>query len=369
MLILYGTVVASTVFIIIDMILCRSFILSDIPVIIKMYFIFGMYSLFTGLFVASNLSLLISSLVTYFAFSLVCFQCWYITHRTGSINWIFNSLTLIAILCSVYTILWGVDYYNGIYVTTMSAHNNPNTLGVVMIFGVFSLLINYEKFNKFLTINLSMVFAFLYVIVLCGSRKSLLACGGLVVFWFIIYLIDLKKQNNVLKFILTMVLLIIGIGITIYYIRNLYINTASYERLLNFISEGGSDTRKRLYQLAFEYWKKSPIIGIGFNQYRLGPFGTYSHSTYAEVLACTGLIGCLIFFIPLIKQTYKIVNQSLKKHKTNGYLVKMCLLMLIVEFFLGLGQIIIYSFTHMLMLFCITWLFHERNLLKSENKF
>ena len=347
------------------MIANRGFKFSNLPSIIKMYIIFGINALITGLFVASDYSHLLSSLITYFSFALVCFECWYITYRTGSMNWIFRTIKLVALLCSVYTIIWGVDYYNGIYVITMSSHNNPNTLGIVMVFGIFSLLYNLEKFNKNIVFNLFILIMFLYTTVLTGSRKSLIACIALIAFWLTIYIFDLKNQNNPLKSLIIVLLLMIGGFIVVYYLNNYFAETASFKRLLSLFSEGGSDTRKNLYALAFEYWKMSPVFGIGFNHYRLfSPVSTYSHSTYAEILSCTGIIGTLIFFLPLIKQNFIIIKQLFNNFGKEKYLIKICLLMCIIEFFLGFGQIFIYGFSHMLILFCITWLPQERNVMK-----
>ena len=111
-----------------------------------------------------------------------------------------------------------------------------------------------------------------------------------------------------------------------------------------------------MYRDAVEYFMASPIIGIGFGQYRLwSPFGYYSHSSYAEILSCGGIIGVLIFFVPIFVCLCSCLKQLRKKQPLEqSYRMKMATLMLFCELFLGLGQIFIYDVFHLLLLTLIS---------------
>ena len=147
-LVLYGSVAATCFLVILDMRGRAPVSLREIPLMIRTLVLFGIYALVTGLFAAIDKNGMLSDMITFFAFALVCFFCWYICYRRNSEEWFFNALYLTGIFCAFQTILRGQDYYNGIVVTTMSSHNNPNTLGVVMVTGMFAILMKYYRNRK-----------------------------------------------------------------------------------------------------------------------------------------------------------------------------------------------------------------------------
>ncbi|OJF90273.1 hypothetical protein AX762_11760 [Alkalibacterium sp. 20] len=113
----------------------------------------------------------------------------------------------------------------------------------------------------------------------------------------------------------------------------------------NAITFSSDDKRIGMYQEVVNVFQNSPIFGIGFDNYRLTSlYQTYSHSTYAEVLATTGLIGSIIYFIP-----YLIIFSNLSlvyyKNRTNkeGLLSLQYLLLLLVIIALGTGVIHFYG--------------------------
>src|SRR5699024_6484476 len=89
--------------------------------------------------------------------------------------------------------------------------------------------------------------------------------------------------------------------------------------------QGGDEIRLSMYEEAFVFFKNNPLFGIGFNQYReLSVWKTYSHSTYAELFANTGIIGSVIYFIPYtlvlfgLLQLYR--NKDIIRHRINLYM-------------------------------------------------
>lgn len=309
---------------------------------------FGAYSLIAGLVVAVNRELLVSSLVTYMAFMLVCWCICIICRGERDIQWLLKCITIVCYVCAIYTLFWGKPYYNGIYVTTMGPENNPNTLGILMIYGMFSVLF-YKKNKGFgLIVMLAAVLLFFYVIVLTGSRKSLLGGGLLCVVWLISFVRDTYRLTNRkekrLKYALLLAVLVIGVTYFVKY----YANTASFERLQKLYVDGGaSSVRMEMYGEAVDLFKTSILFGIGFNQFRVrSSFGTYSHSTYAEVLADGGIFGCVIFFYPIIQAGLALLK---KLRKNPAYQIGMLMALLLVELLLATGTIYIYSFGHLLI--------------------
>lgn len=143
--------------------------------------------------------------------------------------------------------------------------------------------------------------------------------------------------------------MIVGIGLGIYYGITQFVNTSIYARFL--MLDNASSTRLQLYKDAVKFWKMSPIFGIGFGQYQVfSSYRLYSHSTYAEILACTGIIGCLLFFIPLFAYSFKLLKNAFCKKSQNNYEAVIRLSMLFIELLLGATMIFIYDFSHMLIL-------------------
>lgn len=359
-IILYGTVILATVLIAIDVMSQRG----KLPIFgfSAMLMVYGTYSFLSGLFVSKDTSWFYSIMVTYFAFAIVCFDCCYIIKRTESSEWILNVFLISAIACSIKTIFFGADYRTEVIVRTMSIDNNPNTLGLSMIVGIFS-LVSRKKYvvNKFwLTMGTAMVF--LYVILLSASRKCLFAALALVGIW-IISVLRTDRHFSARK-ISMIIAVIAAISIGMYYFVTRYATTSSFARML--LLNSAANSRATLYQDAIEYWKTSPIIGIGFCQYQIwSPYRLYSHSTYAEILCCTGIIGVIIFFVPLARYTITIIKQALRRDDDNHYDLMMSLAMIIIELALGAGQIFIYDVTHLLVL---TYLCMGTEYIMKENK-
>lgn len=344
-LVLYGTVIIATT--------CIGIVVTkkkfQIPLFkfIVMLFIYGIYSFFTGLIISSDKSWFISMMVTYFAFILVCFDCSYISKYEESTEWILNAFKISSILCAIQTIFFGVEYPTEVMVRTMSKDNNPHTLGLVMVLGIFAFTSKKKNIDKGIVKTIIAILVFSYVIVLSGSRKSLFCACILIIMWvfFLLKANNTSKTKKIFMFLSVAIMFSIGV----FYISKFFSQSAIYERLLMLNS--GTKTRSELFKTAIEYWKKNPIMGIGFAQYQvLSPFQLYSHSSYSEILSCTGIIGFIIFFGTMLRYTVRLIKYNIWCTVGQKYDFRMILIMFITEWILGIGQIYIYSVIHLLLL-------------------
>ena len=330
-----------------------------------MYFIYFVYS-FSGIFVARNASAMVSSLITFFCFVIVCFDCWYISYLQNDHDWIYKILKCVAIICALQVILRGQPYYNGIMVTTMSSINNPNTLALILLIGMISFVIDFdvEKLSSFITTMLANVMM-LYGIILTGSRKCFLAAIPVMVYWLWFYIKVTRKEGKTKRLLFLIAVVILVMAVCFSYYSKYFQSTSIFERLIGLFSEGGTSKRQQLYSDAFTYFKSSPLIGIGFNQYRQwSPYGYYSHSSYAEVLSCGGIIGTLIFFVPLLTCLLRYIKLAIQKKSFDEmYRIRMIALLFACELFIGVGQIFIYDMLHLLVLMLISM---EENLFIFE---
>ena len=345
--ILYGTVILATVFVALDFFAKRTLKMNSF---IIMLFVFGITSFVTGMFVSKDFSWFISSMITYFAFVIVCFDISYVISTENKREWLMDTFVIVSLICSFQTIFMGVDYKTEVIVRTMILDNNPNTLGFTMILGIFALIYKKERTSKHLLLYIAMLLLFLFVIVLTGSRKSLLCAMILLIIWTISIL--RTERGFSYKKIVLISGIFIAVLAAVYYVMNYYIYSSSYERLLMVTKSGGAtSTRMKMFLDGISFWESSPIIGIGFGQYQiLSPFHKYSHNSYAEILSCTGAIGFLIFFVPIFNLLRKIWKKARNKKEPHRYDYVMCTAMLLVELILGIGQIYIYDIGHLVIL-------------------
>lgn len=308
---------------------------------------FGAYSLIIGLVVATDRSLLVSSIERYMAFLVVCWCICVICTEENDIQWLLKCIIIVCHICALYTVFFGKQYGDGVYYISMGPKSNPNSLGILMLYGMFAVLYNKKhKLGEVLGMLVSMLL-FFYVVILTGSRKSLISGALLCMVWLIAFVRDTHKIANKrekrLKYALLLIVLVIG---WVYFAKH-YANTASFTRLQTLFNDGSSFVRMGMYREAVELFKTSKLFGIGFDQFRvLSSFDTYSHSTYAEVLACGGILGCVVFFYPIIQTGIVLVK---KLRNSPSYRMGMLLALFLVEIFLGTGMIFMYSFDHLLI--------------------
>ena len=326
----------------------------SLPHGMQWWLVFGVYSTITGIVVATNRSVLCSSLVTYFAFLFVTACIVIVVKIEGSIHWILKQIVAITVLCALYTIFRGFDYYNGVIVRTMGPHNNPNTLGALMVFGSFSLFYLSKPQIKAMLYDVIFLMLFVYVVILTGSKKALLAAGILVCIWAWGLFKGMRQSERLFNRICAYCLLAICVGGVIYYFATYYINTASFLRMQTLTTSGSTNTRVGMYREAFDMFKSSPLFGVGYNQFRvLSHYGSYSHATYAELIADTGILGTFIFMYPIVFTGKKLV---IGRFSSNRYYKSLLIALYAVEVFLGAMNIFFYEFNHLLMW---TILFYE----------
>jgi O-antigen ligase len=347
----------------------RRIAISRAPSIIKTYIYFGAYALLTGMFVAISTSSMLSALMQYFEYVFICFVIFYISKAEGSMNWILNILYFCALVCGIQTVLFGMAIRSAaVFVTTMGPTNNPNTLGIVMVFGIMAVLFDYELFQKHFMIRLVSIVVFAYVIILTGSRKAFIAMAVLLSIWAINYITYTKKRGNQLKtkgikgFFQNFAVIIGVVAALVYVSSAAFSDTSMLSKLLLLFTNGGVADSERipLYRQALEYFSQHPIFGIGYRQYEiLYNAHIYSHSTYAEILSCTGAIGTLLFFVPILGLLFKAVISAFTCKNEDSYKYRMILLVLAVELFVAATQIIIYDLGHMTILTFLFWEFSQ----------
>ena len=345
-IILYGSVIMAAACMFIDLLASNQSIREIVPTGVMINIVMVIYSLFFGLFVARNQDYLLDAAKIYGSFSIVCLVVCYITKAEKSFDWLLNAIIAVDILCAVFVLFRGY-YWKG-YGHVLGPDHNPNTLGTAMDLGLFCLIYRAQKKQKNLIFSVSMVFLFLYVIIGSGSRKGLFAAIIVCSLWFFQQSKRIWRNGRWYTRIALVLFIALIIVLIIYYYQNIYLQTDISARMdtLGDKTEESSRNRIYYYQLAIEYFLEKPLFGIGLQQFGIwNPYGQYAHSTYAEAIADWGLVGSLIYFIPVIWAAIQLVGIQFSETKNEN--TKSVITLWIMEMFLGIGQIWFFSISHL----------------------
>ena len=312
------------------------------------WFLFGLFSLVSGFVIVTNKEVLLSSIITYLSFLVLCLAIYNLCVSFGSTKWLTDIVLIANMACALSVILFGEAYNNGIQVKTMGPLNNPNYLGISMLYGIFACLVRMDTKNwKETVFHYLIIGIFTYVIILSGSRSSLIGIVILLLTYMLlgIDVNHIRTRFNVRHIIYFITLVIAGCFIISYIVTD-FINTAAFERLLLLTREGGTSGRTNLYDIALELFISSPFIGIGYNNFAtVSGMGYFSHSVYAETLACTGIIGCILWFAPY----FTCANELIKLRKSGFEKNNRWIALFVLIVFMGLFGITYYVLQSMVM--------------------
>lgn len=153
--------------------------------------------------------------------------------------------------------------------------------------------------NKRKIYYLAMI-AYYYVVLMSGSKLAIFASVSMPILFYFFINGQLTKR---LKLVL-----IATLGIAIAYViimnNNKLYNSIGYRieglyRMVFYGEEGEDTLRLIMIDKGIALFKQKPILGIGFDCYRVlnGWTDTWSHCNYIEVLSCLGLVGVVLYYL------------------------------------------------------------------------
>jgi O-antigen ligase len=222
--------------------------------------------------------------------------------------------------------------------------DQPNQLATILIVIIWATVCIFfalkSKWRYLLLINFVLSF---YMLLLTGSRKGFFVLILLPVLVFYFHgRIALRKMSRLNKFfcyslfLFTILAVICGIAIS-----------PQHKRIKKMVVRLNSNSitwgRPLHYRSTYRMFMESPVFGKGFNQFRhiAHKYGSptkkkkYSHSTFLELLANTGIVG-LFLYLGAVFYIFYGITKSLNLNLSDRDLVV-----------LRFGQILI-----ILMLFC-----------------
>lgn len=270
---------------------------------VKCWLAYAVLSLITTLLVTVDSSDMgfISDIIKYVQRVAIIMMIAYICEQERSIRFGLRlmAVTAIALAISVISVTGDIQLKLNI---TSGANLSENDTGAIVAFGCFAIPFAWGM-RKRTSLLLSAwkttgIVLCLIVMFLAGSRKSILAVGVLLMLLLALCAGDYFHRVN---FHRVFVVLVVGTAVYFIVVKLLLPyaeQTSLYRRLFGMeadVTVGSDDIRKDLIRYALEDFVKHPFFGLGFNQY-VKYHGMYSHCTYVEPLACSGLIGLLYLF-------------------------------------------------------------------------
>ena len=238
---------------------------------------------------------------------------------------------------------------------------NPNGLGISLLRTSIAamLLLPFLPFvRRTRSIVLFGVLALLlYVVLLTGSRKSVLALGVLIGLWLLwAYPIQGRSLAVGARIALSF-LFVFGLY---FYLPWIVDNTLFGTRMMQFLDAGGGavgaaaeqNIRYDMYLDGLMIFANHPLFGVGMGNFTQHFYtGHYSHSDFMEPLATTGLIGFLLYHAMHIGLTMRIFSAlKVVKEAEARYRVKVCGIGLLTLLLIGTGAPFMTTHLHFMLL-------------------
>ena len=224
-----------------------------------------------------------------------------------TLDGIINSVALGSLSIGVLSIFFSESYHGYVearqVLTLFGQQSEPNNQGAYIAIGFTVFLyriLNSDKNRLFYVIAL-LVNA--YSTLKTGSRTGLTT---LAVVALAIFFASARKEGfSAFKGI---IMGIIALA-TLYFIVKEYLPQNTFDRLFEFDTYEGGSNRDLLWENALELYKKdlNPIFGAGWGAC-FGYNGVYKgvHNTYLGMLCDVGIIGFLLFFIPILNAIWQL---------------------------------------------------------------
>ena len=221
---------------------------------------------------------------------------------------------------------------------------NSNRLSMLCVHG-FVLVLYLRKIQKISLIS-CVIQETIYLLstLLTGSRK------GLIMIVLAIVIINLtSEKRKIISTILIGVAAAVTLYILIMNIPILYdIMGVRIENLIVLLTEGTTEegsliSRQKLIDIGMMYIKEKPWTGYGLDCFKMisgiggsgnvgaAEVGYYSHNNYIELLFGVGIVGMILYYIPMVS-TLKKLLQALKNNPCVTYLLALFISKLAVEY-------------------------------------
>lgn len=285
---------------------------------IKCWLFYFIYSVIT-IVIAYSADYAIDGLVKFFQRLVVIILITYICEKEKSITFAIRLLAVTSAACAVSSLLMMNDFSQKLSMSS-GASVSTNDIGSIMAFGCFAVVFAFgtgEKSKTYKTLlKIAYILAAISVIAVAGSRKSIIAIVITFALMFVFCWNDYFKKMTSLQFVSIILVSIVAIYVVTNFLLPYFEDTNLYVRVFGRGAERtaqSDESRIELYRTALIDFCNHFLFGLGFNNY-FYMHGSYTHSTYAEPLACSGIFG-LLYLIPYVNMFIVQIKLSYSRDK------------------------------------------------------
>lgn len=229
-----------------------------------------------------------------------------------TINKIVNTMWLGSSVIGVFSLFLSRSYHGTVasrqVLYLFGQETDPNNQAAFLLIGLTISLYNLVVLRKYRVLSISTIIVNAYSLFMTGSRGGLISlmCVGIVLLFTSS---NRKHIVNKIKLIL-IIALICG---ALFYIANRFLPMDIFERLFAFSSYEGGSERDIIWKNGWQLLTSELnfLFGAGWGAY-YGYNGFYvaMHNTYLSMLCDVGIVGCLIFFVPICKAIFRLLKNS-----------------------------------------------------------
>lgn len=228
--------------------------------------------------------------------------------------------------------------YNNGCMPGLTNHYSTNGMLVGMGCVISGCLMIYYKSNKYR----KFIFAvFVVALLLTGKRGHIIFSAIAIFIGYYIFMSNKKKSRLINTVCILLLVLVI-----LWFISNYVPALAVFINRFADAAETGDVTLGRVnaWDIAWETFKKNPLLGVGWSNYILiGYKGYNAHNIYLQILSETGIVGTVLyisFFIYHLTTTIKKLKYVRKSTDGNSKVSLYLMLSLSIQIFF-----LLYGFT------------------------
>lgn len=321
--------------------------------------LFALYAYVSGFLVAYDFDRALTTLLSFVEYLVVFYLVICYMSSDGRPNFPMVVFILQALLTIFFMVFRGV----GITRISISDVVNVNTIGTTLAFAIgFVLYLLIARRNKPINwvIGIASIAALLVGMLLTVSKKAIIGGAALIVLWIVLCYRSMFARIR----LIWKLLILLGFVVTGVYVYRWFMSQYAFQievllyRMDNLYVGDSDQARIQLIKEGFGTFLSHPFFGVGFNNARFySVYNTYTHCLYTEALACTGIIGTLIFGYTLIRP-WVIISKKRKSYKPTDPILntrtKYLLAIFAVFFAINFTQIAFYAQNLMYVLAVIT---------------
>lgn len=314
-----------------------------LPNEIILIIIFYIIIFIPGLFNAPNIGFYMNQYLSGVNYVLLCIVSFYIVKQQGNFNFLYKVILFTALIYTITLYFIGVEIGRDSRLA-ISENNNPNAAAYLLTTGIILSIYFWNSSWFYKIMSIGYTFIAVPLILQTGSRKAFIALAVFYIFYLGLKYITHIKRIRLMDLVKLLFIIGVLIGLSNLYLASFF-DSVMFNRFDTFYINS-EETRISMYQDAYNLFLSYPIFGVGYWNFAFfSIWGTYTHSTYAEVLVSTGIVGTLLWF----SSYYLLYNKVFRLYRKKELIItvnrnlRFLLAFFVFQLFYGTGTVQMYE--------------------------